>query len=285
MAARLRHCLVAVAVVLATIALPAATGGVVACAGEGPHAGLVVDTGARVIDLCVTLDAAEVTGLRLIQLAATQHGLSYGFGLGGAAVCRLDGVGPTGNDCFAEYPEYWGYWHGDGRGGWTWASTGAGSHRVGDGDMEGWVWGTGDSGSSHRKPPPLAIDDVCESVTEPSPEPTRDPKPSASPTRDPKPTVSRSTETTSPAPGASSSPGTPRGGGSKERDRTGASSPTPSASEAPSSNDEGAPVLALGAPPPPGDEPPVGLFVAGLLAMLLGVGGWLRLRSRSKGAA
>ncbi len=283
MAARLRHGFVAVAVVLATIALPAATGGVVACAGEGPRAGLVVDTGARVIELCVTLDAAEVTGLRLIQLAASQHGLSYGFGLGGAAVCRIDGVGPAGNDCFAEYPEYWGYWHGDGRGGWTWASTGAGSYRVGDGDMEGWVWGSGDSGSSHRKPPALTIDDVCEPVTEPSPEPTRDPKPSASPTRAPEPSGSRST--TTPAPEASSSPGTPRGDGSKDRDRTGTSSPTPSATGAPSSDDEGAPVLALGAPPPPGDDPPVGLFVAGLLAMLLGAGGWLRLRSRAKGAA
>ena len=105
MTSRLRSLALGALVVLATIGVPAATGGAEACAGEGPHAGLVVDTGARVIELCVSLDDAEVSGLHLIELAAQQHGLSYGFGMGGGAVCRLDGVGPAGDDCFAEYPE------------------------------------------------------------------------------------------------------------------------------------------------------------------------------------
>ena len=92
MTSRLRPLVLALTVAAATIVAPAATGGAAACAAEGPRAGLVIDTGARAIELCVVLDAVEVSGLHLIELAAAQHGLSYGFGLGGAAVCRLDGV-------------------------------------------------------------------------------------------------------------------------------------------------------------------------------------------------
>ena len=44
----------------------------------------------------------------------TNTGSTYGFGLGGAAVCQLAGVGPAGSDCFAQYPDFWGYWHGTG---------------------------------------------------------------------------------------------------------------------------------------------------------------------------
>lgn len=279
MVRRLGPLVLAAAIVLSTIAAPAATGGAVACAQDGPRAGLVVDTGARAIELCVALDAAEVSGLRLIELAAAQHGLSYGFGMGGQAVCRLDGVGPAGDDCFAEYPEYWGYWHGDGRGGWTWASTGAGSYRVGDGDLEGWVWGSGDTGSSHRRPPAVGIDDLCEPVAPPSPDPTHDPGPSPDPTRQATPATDASVEPSSASPTASPT----------ARDRTERPdrppSPRVSSTTTSTSSDTEAPVLALGAAPPPDGGPPAGLFVAGVLALLLGAGGWLRLRSRSKGAA
>jgi hypothetical protein len=278
MARRPGPLVLAAAIVLATIAAPAAIGGAAACAQDGPRAGLVVDTGVRVTELCVALDAAEVSGLHLIELAAAQHGLPYGFGLGGQAVCRLDGVGPAGDDCFAEYPEYWGYWHGDGRGGWTWASTGAGSYRVGDGDLEGWAWGSGDTGSSHRRPPAVAIDDLCESVAPPRPEPTRDPEPSQAPTRQPTPATDPSVE-----PSAASPTASPTARDRAERpDGSPSSRVSPTAT--PTSSDTEAPVLALGAAPPPDGGPPAGLFVAGVLALLLGAGGWLRLRSRSKGA-
>lgn len=279
MSGRLRPLVLAAVIVVATIAAPAATGGAVACAGESPRAGLVIDTGARVIELCIALDAAEVSGLRLIELAAAQHGLSYGFGLGGAAVCRLDGVGPTGDDCFADYPEYWGYWHGDGRGGWTWASTGAGSYRVGDGDLEGWVWGSGDTGSSHRAPPVVGSDDVCPPAPDPSPEPTRDPEPTSAPTRSPSPAGNGGTATPSPervSPSTETSPDQAR----DERTRT--RSPSPSVTATTAADDTDAPVLALGASPPADGGPPAGLFVAVALAVLLGAGGWLRLRSRAR---
>ncbi len=89
-------------------------------------------------------------------------------------MCQLSGVGPSGGDCFADYPDFWGYWHGDGRGGWSWAGSGAASASVGDGDMEGWVWGSGDTASTHQAPPALAFDDVCDDRSTP---PTRHPRP------------------------------------------------------------------------------------------------------------
>ena len=151
---------------------PAAGGSVVACAAEAagaPHAALVVGTGGQTLNYCVTLDAPTVTGLRLIQLASAQHGLQYRLGFGGQAVCQLAGIGPTGGDCFADYPDFWGYWHGNGGGGWTWAGSGAASASIGDGDVEGWTWGSGDSGATHPAPPALSIDDVCDAATEPPP--------------------------------------------------------------------------------------------------------------------
>ncbi|MDQ3914055.1 MAG: hypothetical protein M3323_01805 [Actinomycetota bacterium] len=139
-----------------------------ACAGEGPRAALVVDTGAAVTTYCVALPDGSVTGIELVQLAGEQHGLDYSLGFGGEAVCRLEGVGPDGDDCFGEYPEFWGYWHGDGSGGWTWAGTGAGSATIEDGDVDGWSWGAGDNGSNHQAPPPTEFSGVCAVAEEPA---------------------------------------------------------------------------------------------------------------------
>lgn len=134
-----------------------------ACAAEGPHAALVIDTGESggQYSLCVALDADTVSGIRLIELAGEQYDLSYRLGFGGKAVCELAGVGTEDDDCFSEYPDFWGYWHGDGSGGWSWAGSGAGSHTVKDGDVEGWSWGSGSDGSSHPSPPSATFMSVC----------------------------------------------------------------------------------------------------------------------------
>jgi hypothetical protein len=158
---------------------PAVTGGAPACAASAgqPHAGLVIDTGGHATSYCVALDASSVSGLHLIELAGQQFGLQYRLGFGGQAVCRLNGVGPDGDDCFADYPLFWGYWHGSGDDGWSWASSGAGSARVSDGDRDGWSWGTGDSGSSHAPPPAESFDQICAtSSPSPTPTPSRPPK-------------------------------------------------------------------------------------------------------------
>lgn len=135
-----------------------------ACAAQGPHAALVIDTeapGGR-YRYCVALPDGSVTGIELIELASEQHGLQYRLGYGGNVVCRLAGVGYDSDECLKSGPEFWGYWRGDGSGGWDWSSTGGGSTTVRDGDVEGWAWGTGNDGSSHPAPPPTEFGAVCE---------------------------------------------------------------------------------------------------------------------------
>lgn len=150
--------------------------GPAACASEGNRAVLVVDTeqSGGQDRFCVTLPDERVSGIELIELAGQQHGLDYRLGFGGEAVCMLAGVGTEGDDCFAEYPDFWGYWRGDGSGGWSWSSTGAGSTTVEDGDVEGWSWGSGNDGSSHAQPPVTRAGDVCPAAGEPRQEPNQD---------------------------------------------------------------------------------------------------------------
>ncbi len=252
----------------AGVLAPAALGGAPACAsGDGPHAALVVSTGSGTTAYCVALDAAEVSGLHLVELAHQQHGLAYAFGNGGLAICQLAGVGPTGSDCFAEYPNYWGYWHGAASGNWTWASTGAGSARIGDGDMDAWVWGTGDTAATHPKPPAVGVDDVCT------------PAPPASSSPAPHSSASAPTGTGTAAPPASASPGA--GGASAKPTR----SPSSSAAASPSLRDGDATVVVvaggLTAPPSGGAGPPTGLLFAGALAVALVVGGLYQARRRA----
>jgi len=249
---------------LAPVALPAVTGSAPACAAAtGPHAALVIETGARDLRLCVALDAPTVSGTHLIELAGEQQHLSYGFGSGGQAVCRLAGVGPEGDDCFADYPDFWGYWRGDGHGGWTWSSTGAASTTVGDGDLDGWVWGSGDAGSTHPKPPSLTVADVC---TAPSPSPA--PAVPASTHAAPATTAPRSTAASVDASAAPSH--RPSSPARSARTRTASSSALPS-------------VVAVGAadqgPPPVSGLPGPGLLLAIAIGAALAGGGWLRMRS------
>lgn len=178
----------AVLAVLTGGLVPIAVGPGVACAGDGDRAALVIDTGEEETRLCVELDDDDVTGLELIVLAGEQHDLDFHLGFGGQAVCMLAGVGPTGDDCFAEYPNFWGYWRGAEAGGWTWSATGAGASTVEDGDVEGWAWGSGDGPDDHPEPPPTEFSEVCK-VANPSPTepPDTSPEPEASAAASPSP--------------------------------------------------------------------------------------------------
>jgi hypothetical protein len=166
---RLRAGIAALVAAAATVA-PVVAAPTPACAQSAPRAVLVVDTGSQVVRYCVALDDESVSGTDLIVLASRQYGLSYRFGYGGGAVCMLAGVGTSGDDCFEEYPDFWGYWRGDGSGGWTWSSTGAASTTVSNGDVEGWSWGSGNDGSTHPAPPPTGFDAVCPEPRKPRPD-------------------------------------------------------------------------------------------------------------------
>jgi hypothetical protein len=251
---------------------PAATGaaGGIACAADRPHAALVVDTGAQTTTYCVGLDAGTVNGLHLIQLAAAQYGLTYRLGFGGQAVCQLNGTGSTSGDCFGDYPDFWGYWHGDGHGGWTWAGSGAGSAVVGDGAVEGWSWGQGDSGTTHPSPPRQRFQDVCTVATPtPSPKPTTAPSPHATPSHTP------------PAGGASAvatpvSTSSPHGTTSPRPHAAPSTHVTPS----PSPTDDIVRAEATAGRVPSSGGPPAGALVALVAIVLLCAGGWRSLRRR-----
>jgi len=246
---------------LTPVTLPAITGRAPACAvATGPHAALVIETGERDLRLCVGLDAPTVSGTHLIELAGAQQHLAYGFGSGGQAVCRLAGTGPQGDDCFADYPDFWGYWRSDGGAGWTWSSTGAASTSVGDGDLEGWVWGSGDTGSTHRRPPTLSIADVC---VAPSPSPAPPASAAAAPTI----ATHMGTASSTPAVAATHAPRSPE--------------PTDPVTSTPSRSMAGPSVLAApqdGSPPASGG-PGAGSLLALVVGVLLVGVGWLRVRA------
>jgi hypothetical protein len=295
---------VAVVLILAVPTLaPAVAGSAPACATAGAaHAALVVGTGAQTLTYCVSLDGDSVSGVRLLQLAGQQFGLQYRLGFGGQAVCQLAGIGPSGGDCFASYPDFWGYWHGDGSGGWSWAGSGAASASIEQGDTEGWVWGSGDSGATHPAPDHLAYADVCD-----GPGPTQPPSPGggggpggggsaggggagggagpgaepgsagvAGPSGDEAGTGMDAGADAGTPTGSSPSPSAHAGDREHGADRVTAGTTAPSSSATPITQ------LAAGvAREPSGGGPPVGALLAAVLIAGLGVAGWLRLRGRS----
>ena len=171
-----------------------------ACAEEKPHAVLVVDRGNEggpLEPLCVVLRAEQVSGKRFLQLASNQYDLQVRFTQysEGTAVCEIANVGNEGNDCLEGAETYWGYWRGNGSGGWESSSEGVDDTIVENGDVEGWSWGRG-----RNEPPSTTFEDGCAAVlAEPEPEPTPSPSPSRSATPTPTPTPSP-TKTKAPLP-------------------------------------------------------------------------------------
>lgn len=249
-----------------------------ACAATDQRAALVVDTGMEARSYCVALGAAGVSGTDLIRLAHAQYGLDYRLGYGGRAVCRLDGVGVDGGDCFADFPDYWGYWHGDGSGGWTWASASAADWLVHPGDVEGWQWGSGEDGTTHAMPPATTEEHVC---------PPLEPSPTASPVGGGGGEgLGGGSSDASDPPGAAGSPTPPATvtptADRAPRDRVrGEATPTPTASST------GAPPVTLAAGQGPGPPPAGGgAGAAGPLLALaavigLGVAGSIAIRRRA----
>ena len=284
---RARSLTIAVAVVLGAIA-PVLAGPGIACAAAaagGPHAALVVDTGQRATAFCVALDGASVSGTHLIELASEQYGFTYRLGFGGRAVCMLGGVGATGDDCFGSYPNFWGYFHGAGASGWTWASGSAADHPVGDGDREAWSWGAGDSATTHGVPPSTTMGDACGVAATPEPDPSPSPSPSTTPPAPSPPgggSANAGGSDTGGGPNASG--GSNTGGGGSGQTSAHTKTPEPTASPSPTAaapaSVSPAVVRAAAASPPPSNGPPVaGLAALGAI-VLLGAGGFVMMRRR-----
>jgi len=284
---RARSLTIALAVVLGAIAPVLAAPGIAcaAAASGGPHAALVVDTAERATAYCVALDEASVSGTHLIELASEQYGLTYRLGFGGRAVCMLAGVGATGDDCFGSYPNFWGYFHGTGDSGWTWASGSAADHPVGDGDREAWSWGAGDSATTHGVPPSTTIDDACGVAPSPDPTPSPTPSPAATP---PSPSPSNGGDSSNDGGsqgGGGSDPGNVSNSGqgtgpTSEHTKTPEPSTSPSPTAAAPTSASPAVVRAAAAAPPPSSGPPfAGIAALGAIT-LLGAGGIVAMRRR-----
>jgi len=134
-----------------------------ATAGGPNRAGLVVvgEAGA-VHSTCVEFSEDEISGADLLR----RSGLSVVFSSAGAfgeGVCSLDGTGCSDpGDCFCRCRggdcAYWAYFR-LGDAGWRFQAVGPSQRRLGNGDVDGWVWGDGSlppGGTSFAAVCPLA---------------------------------------------------------------------------------------------------------------------------------
>jgi hypothetical protein len=146
---------------LALVALAVVAG--VSVAQDDNRVAVVVDYGdGRSATRCVAFVEPQITGLDALNRSGLV--VENEMQAGGAAVCRIDGVGCAVDDCFCACRgggecRYWSYWQlRDGA--WQYAAAGAAQSRVVAGAVEGWVWGAG-SVTEAPPPPPVSFDEVC----------------------------------------------------------------------------------------------------------------------------
>ena len=131
-------------------------------AQDDNRAAVVVDFGdGQVATRCVAFAEPEISGYDVLlrsglALEVDQQG-------GGTAICRIEAMGCAADDCFCACTgddcRYWSYWHQiDGE--WQYAAGGATIYQVGDGAVEGWVWGPG-SVTEAPPPPPVTFAGIC----------------------------------------------------------------------------------------------------------------------------
>lgn len=157
-----RQARVAVALWCAVIFLVGALVGAGPTAGQEAHrAGLVVSfADGRTERRCVEFEEEEITGVELLR----RSGLAAVFtanGPYGEGVCSIDGTGCTNpGNCFCQCQgtgcAFWAYFALRDEGGWRFAQTGPSQRRLEDGDVDGWIWGSG------RVPPPdVSFGEIC----------------------------------------------------------------------------------------------------------------------------
>ena len=161
----------------------------VAAQPSAPRAGLVIDFGdGRVQSFCIDLGAGgEMSGEELLRASQLPVVIEYS-GLGGA-VCKVGGTGTNFPDesCFArctlrpgEPCLYWAYSRLAG-GAWQTSQMGASSTTIHAGEVDGWAWGQGSSGSG-AQPALRTFEQICAAATA---TPSASPTPTASATRPP----------------------------------------------------------------------------------------------------
>jgi hypothetical protein len=162
------------------------------------RAGLVVQLGAgSTLTRCVEFGEDSLSGFDVLQRSGLSVEASFDAGTG-TFVCRIENAGCPVENCSCAFPpDYWSYWHlRDGS--WAYASVGANSYTVHDGDVEGWSWGAGEPPAVHT------FDQICApsgAAVEVAPAPTVAAAPPATPHA-----VAATPEPATPSPSASDQP-------------------------------------------------------------------------------
>jgi hypothetical protein len=173
---RLRR-LCGVLAALATLWLASATDVWRAQAQPPNRVGLVVTHGdGSTTTRCISFSEPDISGYDVLQRSGLDVVVAQSGGVG-AAICAIEGEGCGATDCFCQCQGnpciYWTYWHLN-QGTWIYSSLGASSHRVRNGDVEGWRWGGGDP------PPVIPFDQICTAPPTDTPAPTPTPIPATS---------------------------------------------------------------------------------------------------------
>jgi hypothetical protein len=167
--------------------------------------GLVIAYGdGTVKSKCISLSAEKMSGLDVLKASGLPLEISYDSS--SAAVCKIGNVGCPVDNCFCDSPpNFWAYWHLKDAN-WLFSQLGASSYSVSDGDVEGWVWGPGQS----NPPTQASFDQICTALPTPTEAPTTAstepptitptiaPTPTRKPTRTQAPTTVRSASTQAP---------------------------------------------------------------------------------------
>ena len=122
-------------------------------------AGIIVRNADGTTDeMCVLFDEPSISGLDLLNRSGTTHVAERSAV--GSAICKIGegGCNSPSQDCFCEYPRFWGYWVREpGEERFSFASTGAADHEVRNGSVDGWSWGK----DGEPSPPNIPFADVC----------------------------------------------------------------------------------------------------------------------------
>jgi hypothetical protein len=151
-------------------------------AQQSNRAGLVVRFGdGSLITRCVEFNESTISGYDLLTRSGLNIIAAFDSGQG-AAICSIENTGCPVESCLTcDMPNYWSYWHlVDGV--WVYSQAGSSGHSVGDGDVEGWSWGSG------GPPPVVRFDQICAMFATDTPLPPTDtPVSTATPTNTPFP--------------------------------------------------------------------------------------------------
>jgi len=152
---------------------------------------LVVDFGGgRYVTRCVEFMEDELTGEEVLKRSGLN--VIFEYSSTGAAVCKIEDVGCTfpSDPCFCQCQGsdcvYWSYWYVE-NDKWVYSNEGASMRTLHDGDMDGWAWGSGSTGTSGRQPVWMPFLNICVPPTI-TPTPSLTPTETSFPTETPTPT-------------------------------------------------------------------------------------------------